>query len=191
MQLPEMKSLVGRLNTILNDEDGQGMMSWNMAVGNLMNELVTKWNGVASTTDPDPRRRIFVFGSNTAGRHGRGAAFTAKRSWGAQQYEGRGLHGNSYAIPTKGVDLVDRLFTLTLAEIATYVNVFIEFARTRPDLLFLVTQIGCGLAGHNPYDIAPMFSGAPSNCQFDPAWEGFGLAGWKESPDEYIRNRAA
>lgn len=94
---------------------------------------------------------IFVFGSNLAGMHGGGAARLAYQKFGAVWGKGVGLHGRSYAIPTMhgGVE-----------RIAPYVDEFIVFARNRPDLTFLVTEIGCGIAGFTPEEIAPLFSRA-------------------------------
>jgi len=109
---------------------------------------------------------VFVFGSNLAGVHGAGAALFAKQYHGAIQYQGIGLQGNSYGIPTKDV----RIQTLGLAIIRKYVEDFILFARKHPQLQFQVTCIGCGLAGYKGEDIAPMFKDAPKNCYFDKAW---------------------
>lgn len=103
---------------------------------------------------------IFVFGSNLAGRHGRGAAKAAVEKYGAIYGQGIGLQGSSYAIPTK-----DRYIkTLPLYIIANYVKDFLTFANSHPELTFQVTPIGCGLAGYSPEQIAPMFKGAPNNC---------------------------
>ena len=96
--------------------------------------------------------QIFVFGSNTSGRHGKGAAKTALK-WGAKWGKGVGFSGSTYAIPTKGNDLRK---SLSINQIRKYVDEFIEFAKTRKDLDFLVTEIGCGLAGYQPKDIAPL-----------------------------------
>lgn len=96
---------------------------------------------------------IFVFGSNLAGRHGKGAALFARQNHGAIYGKGIGLQGNSYAIPTKD----ERLQALHLDAIAAYVAMFLEEALTRPDLTFKVTPIGCGLAGYKPEQIAWMF----------------------------------
>lgn len=104
---------------------------------------------------------IFVFGSNLAGRHGKGAALFAKQKHGAIYGVGVGRQGNAYAIPTK-----DRhLRTLSLDTIETYVDEFIEYAKKNPTEQFQVTAIGCGLAGYSPSDIAPMFYDAPQNCE--------------------------
>ena len=96
--------------------------------------------------------QIFVFGSNEAGRHGAGAAKLALR-WGAKRGQGIGLQGKTYGIPTKDGSIK----TLGLGKIRKYVTEFIEFAQSNPELTFLVTEIGCGLAGYKPKDIAPMF----------------------------------
>lgn len=94
---------------------------------------------------------IFVFGSNLAGMHGGGAARTARLHFGAIMGKGVGLQGQSYAIPTMqgGVDTI-----------RPYVDDFIAYVKQHPDLHFLVTPIGCGIAGFEPEDIAPLFEEA-------------------------------
>lgn len=94
---------------------------------------------------------VFVFGSNLAGMHGGGAAATAHRCFGAVWGKGVGLYGQSYAIPTMqgGVETVK-----------PYVDKFIEFAKSHPELRFLVTKIGCGIAGFREEQIAPLFAEA-------------------------------
>jgi hypothetical protein len=96
---------------------------------------------------------IFVFGSNESGRHGLGAAKTAL-GWGAKWGQAEGLQGHTYGIPTK-----DRTVrrTLSVSEIEPYVDRFIKFAEANPHMTFLVTEIGCGLAGYKPKSIAPLF----------------------------------
>lgn len=104
---------------------------------------------------------IFVFGSNLAGRHGKGAALSAKRHYGAIAGQGYGRQGHSFAIPTKD----ERLRTLPLSKIEKYVMGFLTYAKENPTLQFRLTPIGCGLAGYEPHDIAPMFKGAPDNIR--------------------------
>ena len=91
---------------------------------------------------------IFVFGSNLEGMHGGGAARLAYNKFGAIWGQGVGLQGQSYGIPTMhgGVDAIK-----------PYVDEFIEFAKSHPELTFLVTRIGCGIAGFRDEDIAPLF----------------------------------
>lgn len=100
--------------------------------------------------------QIFVFGSNLSGIHGKGAALTA-RKWGAIFYQSSGLQGQTWAIPTKDASIKR---TLTINEIKPYVDDFIEFAKSNSQFTFLVTEIGCGLAGMTPKQIAPLFRGA-------------------------------
>lgn len=104
---------------------------------------------------------IFVFGSNLAGRHGKGAALYARKHHGAVYGRGFGLQGNSFAIPTKDAHLK----RLPLGTIAMFVGGFLSFARAEPGKQFFVTAIGCGLAGYKPKDIAPMFRRSPSNVR--------------------------
>ena len=94
---------------------------------------------------------IFVFGSNLAGRHGGGAARIAVDRFGAIMGQGVGLQGQSYAIPTMqgGVNTIQ-----------PYVDEFIRFADCHPEMTFLVTRIGCGIAGFTPEQIAPLFAAA-------------------------------
>ena len=91
---------------------------------------------------------IFVFGSNLAGAHGGGAAWIAYSRFGAILGQGVGLQGQSYAIPTMqgGVETIK-----------PYVDEFIKFAKQHPELKFLVTKIGCGIAGFKVEEIAPLF----------------------------------
>lgn len=103
---------------------------------------------------------IFVFGSNLAGRHGKGAALFAIKNHGAVYGQGEGRQGNSYAIPTKD----ENLKTLDLQVIETFIKRFNNYARENVNEMFQVTAIGCGLAGYVHHQIAPMFRDAPSNC---------------------------
>lgn len=109
---------------------------------------------------------IFVFGSNLAGRHGKGAALTAKIHYGAVTGVGVGRTGNAYAIPTKD----ENLHVLPVSVIAKHVAEFISYARMNPELTFSVTRVGCGLAGYSPDVIAPLFRGASSNCILPEWW---------------------
>lgn len=92
---------------------------------------------------------IFVFGSNLKGLHGGGAARIAYQKFGAQWGKGVGMQGKCYAIPTMhgGVDVIK-----------PYVDDFIEFALSNKEYTFLVTRIGCGIAGFSANEIAPLFA---------------------------------
>lgn len=100
--------------------------------------------------------QVFVFGSNESGRHGKGAAKTALK-WGAKYGQAEGLQGRTYGIPTVNASISK---SLTVDKIKTYVDMFFVFAKERQDLHFLVTEIGCGLAGLTPKQIAPLFRDA-------------------------------
>ena len=97
--------------------------------------------------------QVFVFGSNYAGRHGKGAALLAVRKFGARYGQGTGIMGQSYGIATKD----RRLNVLSIPEIGVQVDKFVRYARQHPEIEFLVTQIGCGLAGYSTKEIAPLF----------------------------------
>lgn len=95
--------------------------------------------------------QIFVFGSNLSGSHGGGAAWAAYKNFGAVWGVGVGLQGESYGIPTMqgGVETIK-----------PYIDEFIEFAKKHKEYQFLVTAIGCGIAGFTPEEIAPLFKNA-------------------------------
>jgi hypothetical protein len=99
---------------------------------------------------------IFVFGSNTAGIHGAGAARLAHKVFGAEWGVGVGSTGKCYALPTKD----DDIWTLPLNRIEEYVIDFLDYAKENPDKIFLVTKIGTGLASWEIEDIAPLFKNA-------------------------------
>lgn len=115
---------------------------------------------------PVPRNAIFVFGSNLAGRHGKGAALQALHEFAAHYGKPYGLQGRSFAIPTKD----ENLQTLPIEAIQGYANAFVAFARANPQLRFYLTRIGCGLAGYRDEQIAPLFAAAPSNVIRPPRW---------------------
>ena len=106
---------------------------------------------------------IFVFGSNLKGMHGGGAAYIAYRKFGAIMGQGVGLQGQSYAIPTMqgGVETI-----------RPYVDEFIRFAKENKNMTFLVTRIGCGIAGFTDNEIAPLFEKAHDveNIVLPPGW---------------------
>ena len=117
-----------------------------------MNKNRTENPNIASERiDVLEKGEIFVFGSNLAGHHMGGAARAAHKKFGAEWGVGVGLTGQSYAIPTMqgGVETIK-----------PYVDDFIEFAGQHQDMKFLVTRIGCGIAGFKDEDIAPLFRNA-------------------------------
>lgn len=90
---------------------------------------------------------IFVFGSNAKGMHGGGAARAAVNLFGAIWGQGHGLQGQSYAIDSmSGIEPLKK-------DIAD----FVAFARQHSEMRFLVTRIGCGIAGYKASEMAPLF----------------------------------
>lgn len=114
----------------------------------------TNMNKITTLKDNE----IFVFGSNLAGRHGKGAAWDAL-AFGAEYGEGVGRFGQTFAIPTKD----ENLKVMPLVRIGHYVAFFLAYAKLYPNQTFLVTKVGCGLAGYSPKEIAPLFKGATPN----------------------------
>lgn len=106
---------------------------------------------------------VFVFGSNLLGHHGGGAARMAYRKFGAEWGVGVGPTGQCYAIPTMhgGVEAIK-----------PYVDDFVEYARNHPNNRFLVTRVGCGIAGFTDGEMAPLFAAlkdTPNVC-FPKEW---------------------
>lgn len=112
----------------------------------------------ANITSLEPGQ-IFVFGSNTEGRHGKGAAKFAMQRFGAKWGVAEGLTGQCYALPTVGRGLS----RMSVAGIRRHADAFIQCAKENPDLTFLLTLVGCGLAGHSASVIGPLFKDCPPN----------------------------
>lgn len=112
---------------------------------------------------------IFVFGSNTHGIHGAGAAKHAFNFYGAAWGVGEGRFGLSYALPTK----YEPYENMPLGEVQVSIVKFMDYAAHHPELKFHITQIGCGRAGYTKEQIAPLFTALPvlPNCYFDEAWK--------------------
>ncbi|WGW11700.1 hypothetical protein LWF01_16640 [Saxibacter everestensis] len=103
---------------------------------------------------------IFVFGSNDSGQHGAGAALLAYQRFGAVWGQGHGPMGQSYGISTmEGFEL----FRRNAAE-------FNRFASAHPELTFLLTKVGCGIAGYTEAQVAPLFAEAPPNVVKPEGW---------------------
>ncbi|GAA2892577.1 A1S_2505 family phage non-structural protein [Microbacterium esteraromaticum] len=115
---------------------------------------------VVVTLRPD---EVFVFGSNASGQHGGGAARVAYERFGAVWGEGHGHHGRSYAIDTMS----------GLGVLASEARAFLTYAAEHPDLRFLLTPVGCGIAGYTPEQVAPLFAGAPDNVTVPSSFAPF------------------
>lgn len=111
-------------------------------------------------------KRIFVFGSNLAGRHGKGAAKEAIDNWGAVYGVGEGRTGDSYAIPTKDGSLKTR----NIEDIRKSVQSFRHYANNYNQYLYLLTPIGSGLAGIDRKIIAEMFLDIPDHIVLTSSW---------------------
>lgn len=112
---------------------------------------------------------IFVFGSNTAGRHGKGAAKYAKEHYGAEVGVGAGRTGRAYALPTK-----DRyLNPLPLSYINKGIEDFLRYAKTHSEDTFIVTRVGCGLAGYKDAEVSIFFQSSPENCILPIEWQPY------------------
>lgn len=95
---------------------------------------------------------IFVFGSNIQGAHGGGAAWFAHKRFGAEWGVGEGLTGRTYALPTMEGEM----------SLKHAVDHFVDCAKQHPELTFLVTAVGCGIAGYTAAEVAPLFKEAAS-----------------------------
>jgi len=122
--------------------------------------------GYYTESEKPTKSEIFVFGSNLAGRHGKGAAKDALRLYGASYGQGIGIQGRSYAIPTKD----HYLNVLPIERIDKDVKIFVSFTRDNPKINFFITRVGCGLAGYKDYEIAPLFKGIGDNCRVHLDW---------------------
>jgi len=121
---------------------------------------------------------IFVFGSNLAGKHGSGAARAALDNYGAIYGMPVGLQGRSYAIPTKD----ENIESLPLEVIENFVRKFLHYAVDHPEYTFVLTRVGCVLAGYTNEQIAPMFMRTlPANCIAPTEWLLIGRREWTTS----------
>lgn len=107
-----------------------------------------------------PPNNVFVFGSNTEGRHDGGAAHAAFERFGAEWGRGEGLADQSYALPT-----MDGAEVFKAAVVR-----FLSFAGARPDLTFWLTKVGCGVAGYDERQVRRWFAAAPLNVIKPPRW---------------------
>jgi hypothetical protein len=114
----------------------------------------------------DPVRDMFVFGSDLAGHHTVGDALIALRRHGAVYGRAVGLEGRSYAIPVRD----EQGKIMPVAVIARYVSAFLRFAAIHRELTFHVSRIGCEPGGYRDDEIAPLFKGAPPNCDLPRGW---------------------
>jgi len=114
--------------------------------------------------------QIFVFGSNTEGRHGKGAALVAKQKFGANYGQAEGLQGQSYGIITKDLTKTDHP-SRTADQIKEQIIKLYEFAKQNPDKEFVIAYSGEGtnLNAYSSQEMANMFGSfdIPNNVIFE------------------------
>jgi hypothetical protein len=120
-------------------------------------------HGVITRLQP---HEIFVFGSNQAGRHAGGAARLARERFGAEDGVGEGLTGQAYAFPT----LTTAFEKVTRASFEVSRDRLFATARAHPDKTFLLTKVGCGIAGFSEDQIRPLFANPPANVILPEDW---------------------
>lgn len=125
-----------------------------------MQEAYGDRRGEAVITELEDNQ-LFVFGSNLSGHHIGGAAKQAYEQFGAEWGIGAGITGQCYAVPTMN----------GIREIERYVHQFLAVAAMLPDKQFLVTKIGCGIAGHEEKSIKPLFATVPNNVILPEDWQ--------------------
>jgi hypothetical protein len=111
--------------------------------------------------------QVFVFGSNLGGRHMAGAAFQAKHQFGAEDGIGEGLTGQCYAFPTLDANLQKR----TDEQLGWSVKEFYRVARENPSRQFLLTKVGCGIAGYDEGYMRSLFADHPTNVVPPDDWK--------------------
>lgn len=117
---------------------------------------------------------IFVFGSNTEGRHGKGAALYARQHYGAKNGQSSGLQGNSYAIITKNLNPSFGKYgrrSIPLLQIKKQLLELSEFAYVNPHITFIMTKIGTNNAGYTNNEIKAVMGSIkwPANVRL-PDW---------------------
>ncbi|MHA3104569.1 hypothetical protein [Acinetobacter sp. ANC 3791] len=116
-----------------------------------------------------PEDTVFVFGSNLAGEHNDGAARIAQLFFGAMTGIGRGWSGQSFAIPT----LNEHLQQMPISQIAHYIEDFKIYAQNHLTTQYFITALGCGIAGYQVSEIAPLFQGISSNVIFPESFRPY------------------
>jgi hypothetical protein len=128
-----------------------------------------RFGGIMSSPDLITQlepEQVIVVGTNMLGNHVGGAACQAQEIFGLQDGCHEGLSGQTYALPTIGIDWKP----LFVYQIGEAVERFLCFAKWNPNLTFLVTKIGCGIAGHSEDHIKPLFQYAPANVVLPEGW---------------------
>lgn len=109
---------------------------------------------------------VFVFGSNMLGHHAGGAAKQAHKQFGAEWGIAEGLTGQCYAFPTLEREMTKR----GIPALERSRDRLFATARALPEKTFLLTKVGCGIAGYSEEKIKPLFNNAPSNVVLPEDW---------------------
>ena len=136
------------------------------AQNKFLKQLIKKYN--RSTIDVKLLRpdEIFIFGSNEAGKHDAGAAKLAKDKFKAKYGVGEGLTGKCYAFPTLDKDFKK----LSVYKLKKSVNKLNKCAKDNPFKIFLLTKVGCGIAGYNEKEISNLFKNIELNIIKPEGW---------------------
>jgi hypothetical protein len=111
--------------------------------------------------------QIFVFGSNLNGNHAGGAALQAKKDFGAEDGVSEGLTGQSYAFPTLDKDMQK----VSKEDLLKSKELLYKVAEENKDKEFLVTKVGCGIAGFTEEEMKEIFKGEkPNNIVLPAGW---------------------
>jgi hypothetical protein len=111
-------------------------------------------------------KEVFVFGANMAGAHAGGAALQAFEQFGAEWGVGEGLTGHCYAFPT----LNEKMERHGDGELHCIKHAFYRCVNAHPELTFLLTKVGCGIAGYDENIMRKLFSDAPKNVIKPAGW---------------------
>lgn len=112
------------------------------------------------------KNEVFVFGSNLAGIHAGGAARQAFEEFGAKMEVGEGITGQSYAFPTLDQNLRKR----SKQDLETSRDKLYKCAHDNPDKVFLLTKIGCGIAGYSEEYMRSLLKELPANVAPYEGW---------------------
>lgn len=120
------------------------------------------YKGLITKRSDIPENGIYVFGSNTEGRHGKGSAQVARIYFGAIKGVAEGPQGRSYAIITKNLRANNHP-SVSRNRIGYSILSLYKYALQHPNNDFYVayTAMGTNLNGYSPKDMAEMFSSHP------------------------------
>jgi len=113
------------------------------------------------------QNQIFIFGSNGLGKHIGGAARQAFEKFGAQMGVSEGWCGQAYAFPT----LNKHFQKCSMRQLRASRDRLFKVCEQNPEYEFLLTKIGCGIAGFKDAEIKPLFDVHPINLTMPIEWQ--------------------